>query len=670
MKFKIYNPAKFLAIAAACTASLVSHAQLSRITDSSALVALYGATSGSTWTNKTNWLSTQPIETWYGVGVNADGRVSSVVLPNNNLVGGPIPNGLAVDSALVTLDLSQNSVTGALPYFSDPSMVTLNLSHNQLTGTINYYSLNYLQNLDLSYNLLAGNAAALGNYPNIVHLAANNNQFNTGMPSFFGSNSLITLNLANNLFTGTIPFLGSNSLEMLDLSNNQFSGSISFWPLPMLKQLSLGHNQLSGSIQPLANFFNATSIDASYNLFTGSAPYFGLQTTLGLLNLSHNQLSGSLPYFGNPVLHTLNLSYNGISGSIGYYDLPSLVNLQLDHNQLTGPLNINSPASLRVFTAHANMLSGNITPGFFQLTTLRLDSNKYTFNEIEPKFLVEANPFIYDKQDTVLPVHLNLVGLNTMSVSAGGTLGNNQYNWYNGDVFEATVIGDSTYHPLSGGTYTVKVTNLLVPNLTLSGKSTTLLLPIKFASFAVGLLQTSNGLAADVAWKTASESNNKFFEIERSLDGTHFVKVGTVNTSALNGNSTVGYNYRFQDDLANLRGTIFYRLKQVDIDDKSQYSKIASLNIDKLGAKAITLNMYPNPVTSSSQLIINSLASAKVAIKVVSANGAIVMLANSISLQKGANNIPINWGHYPAGTYILQVLDASNQVLQTLKISK
>ncbi|MCA9325067.1 hypothetical protein KDA23_03315, partial [Candidatus Saccharibacteria bacterium] len=57
-----------------------------RMQDSLALVDLYNATSGPSWTNKTNWLSSSPINSWFGVRM-LNGRVDSLLLFDNNLVG-------------------------------------------------------------------------------------------------------------------------------------------------------------------------------------------------------------------------------------------------------------------------------------------------------------------------------------------------------------------------------------------------------------------------------------------------------------------------------------------------------------------------------------------------------------------------------------------------------
>ena len=62
--------------------------------DRAALVALYHATGGDNWTNKTNWLSDKPLGQWFGIGTNNQGRVEQLELYNNQL-SGSIPSELS-----------------------------------------------------------------------------------------------------------------------------------------------------------------------------------------------------------------------------------------------------------------------------------------------------------------------------------------------------------------------------------------------------------------------------------------------------------------------------------------------------------------------------------------------------------------------------------------------
>ena len=82
--------------------------------DRAALVELYNATGGASWTNNTNWLSDRPIREWYGVSNDPDGRVSELDLSDNELTG-EIPTELGNLSNLAWLYLSGNQLTGCVP---------------------------------------------------------------------------------------------------------------------------------------------------------------------------------------------------------------------------------------------------------------------------------------------------------------------------------------------------------------------------------------------------------------------------------------------------------------------------------------------------------------------------------------------------------------------------
>lgn len=87
-------------------------------------------------------------------------------------------------------------------------------------------------------------------------------------------------------------------------------------------------------------------------------------------------------------------------------------------------------------------------------------------------------------------------------------------------------------------------------------------------------------------WATASERNNKGFDVEMSDDGKIFRKVTFV---AGQGNSSKLTNYRLA--VANEKGA-YYRLKQVDFDGNFEYSAtvfVAGTETD------ILLHIYPNP---------------------------------------------------------------------------
>lgn len=104
-------------------------------TDSLALVALYNATGGGSWTNKTNWL-TGPVDTWHGITVT-EGRVAKILLTDNNLTGS-IPPEIGNLIELKELWLSSNKLTGAIPIeiTNCTKLLNLNLHTNSLGGAV------------------------------------------------------------------------------------------------------------------------------------------------------------------------------------------------------------------------------------------------------------------------------------------------------------------------------------------------------------------------------------------------------------------------------------------------------------------------------------------------------------------------------------------------------
>ena len=128
--------------------------------DRAALVALYNATDGPNWTDKTNWLSvTEPIGNWRGVTTNADGRVTTLDLPSNGL-SGALPTQLGDLTGIEHLYLNNNALSGAIPteLGSLTSLTRLYLQGNDLSGGIptQLGSLTSLTNLYLSDNELTG----------------------------------------------------------------------------------------------------------------------------------------------------------------------------------------------------------------------------------------------------------------------------------------------------------------------------------------------------------------------------------------------------------------------------------------------------------------------------------------------------------------------------------
>ena len=249
--------------------------------DRAALIALYNATGGANWTNRTNWLSNSPISDWRGVTTNDDGRVTAISLKENGLKGqlpaalgdlseltnltltknelsGPIPDSLSRLSRLQRLDLGRNRLTGPLPsWLGNLSELTnLTLYNNDLRGPIpdSLSRLSRLRWLDVGGNELTGPVPSwLGNLSELTYLSLWGNDFDSSIPASLGNlTNLTILDIRNNRLTGAISSqLGNlSNLRILRLENNQLTGDVPGWlvNLTRLEWLNLSGNALTGCV--------------------------------------------------------------------------------------------------------------------------------------------------------------------------------------------------------------------------------------------------------------------------------------------------------------------------------------------------------------------------------------------------------------------------------------
>ena len=125
--------------------------------DRAPLVALYNATDGRNWTHRDNWLTDVPLGDWHGVEINGEGRVISLELPENGLVG-HLPPELGDLAELEGLELDDNVLTGAIPpeLGSLPNLQWLSVVENKLEGRIpaELGDLAELEGLELARNQL------------------------------------------------------------------------------------------------------------------------------------------------------------------------------------------------------------------------------------------------------------------------------------------------------------------------------------------------------------------------------------------------------------------------------------------------------------------------------------------------------------------------------------
>jgi hypothetical protein len=216
---------------------------------------------------------------------------------------------------------------------------------------------------------------------------------------------------------------------------------------------------------------------------------------------------------------------------------------------------------------------------------------------------------------------------------------------------------------VAGQTYYIRVYDWDVDNpgtftISLSGPA----LPVGITQFT-GEQQGSKNV---LKWITATEQNNKGFEIQRSVDGTNFSSIGFVISKAVQG-SSASTSYSF-DDAKPFANNNYYRLKQIDKDGKETYTNIVSLK----GQRPSTLQLsrlYPNPASASISLIVTAPANDKISIVVTDFAGRVVMQKTS-AISAGDNKLSLNVAQLSAGSYMIKAISENGSETSLSKFMK
>jgi hypothetical protein len=153
---------------------------------------------------------------------------------------------------------------------------------------------------------------------------------------------------------------------------------------------------------------------------------------------------------------------------------------------------------------------------------------------------------------------------------------------------------------------------------------------------------------AQLQWRTETESNNCRFEIERSANGSNFTLAGTV-PGAVNSSTPKQYGYT---DVSPLPGRSYYRIRQVDCDGKSSYSRVISLQNDPAG-----FTIYPNPVADAITIDRNRAGQVQATVYDLAGRALIAQRISNVRERVSAVGLV-------PGTYIIKVESGSGTVTQ------
>jgi hypothetical protein len=170
-------------------------------------------------------------------------------------------------------------------------------------------------------------------------------------------------------------------------------------------------------------------------------------------------------------------------------------------------------------------------------------------------------------------------------------------------------------------------------------------LPVQLTSFTA---QRQHDRTVTLKWATATEKNSAYFEVQRSLRGGEFTSVARVTAQ---GNSSKATQYAINDRTAP-SSTLYYRLRQTDMDGKVHYSPITTVGEAGAVAKVV---LYPNPTQST----IGFIAEAATPYRVLNQLGQVLLRGIT---QAGTAQISVE--SLTHGLYLLELQTEAGRVVQ------
>ena len=195
----------------------------------------------------------------------------------------------------------------------------------------------------------------------------------------------------------------------------------------------------------------------------------------------------------------------------------------------------------------------------------------------------------------------------------------------------------------------------------------------------ISFVATANHLCSDLVWKTATETNNYGFEIQRrqlssepasantssSTRNTDWTKVGFVRGA---GTSASPHTYTFNDPSLSY-GWYSYRLKQIDASGNSSYSSTTDVQVGRAPKVFMLEHNYPNPFNPMTNIEFAVPQDGRARVTVYNTLGQEVATLLDQNIEAGVyHRVIFDATHQASGTYLVQLEFGGRQLVRKIML--
>jgi len=174
--------------------------------------------------------------------------------------------------------------------------------------------------------------------------------------------------------------------------------------------------------------------------------------------------------------------------------------------------------------------------------------------------------------------------------------------------------------------------------------------PVELISFSV---KSNKGLI-ELKWTTATETNNRGFEILRSTDNENWNIVGFITG---NGTTTILHSYQYTDEVK-ITGNYYYKLKQVDYNGEFDYSPTIEVRLVQPSDFTLYQN-FPNPFNPNTNITFEIPFQIEVKIILYDVTGQEIKTITNQKYEAGFHSVVLNADDLSSGVYLYRMTTLS-----------